>query len=333
QEIISAAQLCYAGGSVLLTRPVAEDLLLSSLRRLCNVKTASKQKVLTVDDDEVLTNFIAGILSTNGLAVRTLNKPILILEVMQEFKPDLVLLDVMMPGLSGYDVCRMLRASEEFGSVPIIFITSKSDREGRAAAFQAGGDDFLSKPVLAEELTARVLSQLELAVSRKKVPAIDSITGVYSRSEFLQETGKLLVECQQASVNLSVCLLTIDEFASMSTVHSMFGAEQALASLGQLLKCHFKADVLRGRWSEGGFALAFPDESPDVVAEAVGLMLQQFADIKLVSSTIGSFKSTFSAGLAGSFEDGDNVEALINTAYLRLVRGRQQKVGAIAYVG
>src|SRR6202043_2057431 len=96
-------------------------------------------RILTVDDDVVLTTFLQNILGGEGMHVSALNEPIGIMECLENVKPDLVLLDVMMPGLSGYDVCRLLRAHQDWKALPVVFLTSKSDARGRAAAFEAGG--------------------------------------------------------------------------------------------------------------------------------------------------------------------------------------------------
>jgi DNA-binding response OmpR family regulator len=85
-----------------------------------------------------------------------LNEPIRIIQALERCQPEVVVLDVIMPGLSGYDVCREIRKHERWRSLAVLFLTAKSNQEGRALAFRAGGDDLIAKPVLKEELIARV---------------------------------------------------------------------------------------------------------------------------------------------------------------------------------
>lgn len=328
---IRPSELVYAGGSKIINDPSDRYSVIESLSIICGVQQDRKRKILTVDDDEVLTRFISTILTARGLSVRGLNKPIQILEAMNDFRPDLVLLDVMMPGLSGYDVCRMLRATEGYSAIPIIFLTSKSDRDGRAAAFQAGADDFLSKPVLAEELTTRVLSQLDLALTKSNTPSFDRALGIINRPEFIRRAHLLLDQMKELEQPVTFCFLSVDDFSNLSVMHGLYAAEQTISNLSDLISCHFKAEDLRAVWGEGGFILAFPNERKEVMSEAVTQMLEEFADIKVASTAVGAFKVTFSAGLADSFVDGRDLEGLINVANMRMVRGRQERFGAIAF--
>ncbi len=161
---LSKTELLYAGFSSTRADRPNKDELEAIIENLTGLRDQQKPRVLSVDDDQPLTDYITQILTKHNMNVRGLNKPIAILETLQDFKPDLLLLDVMMPGLSGFDLCRMLRATEAWGDLPIIFLTARSDEQGRAAAFQSGGTDFLIKPVLAEELVARVRAhQITLA--------------------------------------------------------------------------------------------------------------------------------------------------------------------------
>lgn len=124
-----------------------------------------KTKVLCVDDDRLLTGFVEAVLRKKGFAVQSLNLPIKILDVLDEVNPDIILLDAVMPGLSGYEVCRMLKSHDRWQNVPVIFMTANSCSR-RGAAFRAGANDFLCKPLLTDELLARVQAQLSLSQHR-----------------------------------------------------------------------------------------------------------------------------------------------------------------------
>lgn len=112
-------------------------------------------KVLVVDDDLILSDFMENILRHQGYSARSLAEPIKILDVLTEFRPHLILLDAVMPGISGYEVCRMLKAHEWFKNIPIIFMTADSCSR-REAAKRAGADEFLAKPLISETLLERI---------------------------------------------------------------------------------------------------------------------------------------------------------------------------------
>jgi len=323
----------YAGFSYVLATSVTRDSIAETCNDLLRSRQTHSARILTVDDDEVLTQFISTILSAEEMTVRTLNQPIIIMDVVEEFKPDLVLLDVMMPGLSGYDVCRMLLANEQSRDLAIVFLTSKSDQEGRAAAFQAGGDDFLSKPVLAEELIARVKAQVNQARRRKGLGDTDEATGALSGPEYMKEAQNLLVKAQRMDIPMSVCLLSIDEYSYISISHGMFAAKESVTALGKLIHQRFRAEDLRGKIAEEVFAMAFLNEDQNTIGKAVELLLAEYAELKIASETTGAIKTTFSAGVAQYPQDGKNLSQILNIAHQRLLSGRQRKVGAITYAG
>jgi len=119
-------------------------------------------KVLVVDDTPHNVKLLADLLAIKGYAVATaVNGEEALTKVASE-RPDLVLLDVMMPGLSGYDVCRRLRADAETALLPIVLVTSLDPQQERVKGIEAGADDFVSKPINQAELFARVRSLLRV---------------------------------------------------------------------------------------------------------------------------------------------------------------------------
>ncbi len=209
---LTKTELLYAGfSSTRANRPDKYELE-AIIENLIGLRDQQKPRVLSVDDDQPLTDYITQILSKHNMNVRGLNKPIAILETLQEFKPDLLLLDVMMPGLSGFDLCRMLRATEAWGDLPIIFLTARSDEQGRSAAFQAGGTDFLIKPVLAEELVARVRAHLDHARMNRGQPQKDLLTGLMTGDNLIAMFGELIQQATEAEQTVSLCLIGVTGF-------------------------------------------------------------------------------------------------------------------------
>jgi diguanylate cyclase (GGDEF)-like protein len=282
--------------------------------------------VLSVDDDKILTSFISTVLSSQEINLRALNEPIMILEAMDEFKPDLVLLDVMMPGLSGYDVCRMLRTDEQWSHMPIVFLTSRNDKEGRMAAFQAGGSDFLSKPVLAEELIARVTAQLGRVQTDGRGYHQDALTGVMSGDALILLTNRMLQQAVDAKKPLSLCMLGIDDFTHLSIVNGWQAAQSVLQGLGQLLRARFRVSDARGRFGEDGFALVFPGADRQTANDALSLLQEEFNSTKFVGSTGQPFFCGFSIGVAQYPDDGDSLQSLLVSANKRLLEGRAAAV-------
>jgi len=126
-------------------------------------------RVLVVDDDADMVSFLAHLLHSEGMVVETAADGASALSLVSATPPDLVLLDVMMPGASGFDVCRQLKGDEATALIPIVLVTSLEDSESRVQGIEAGADDFLSKPVKREELIARVKTLRRLHDTRKEL--------------------------------------------------------------------------------------------------------------------------------------------------------------------
>ncbi|KAA3642838.1 MAG: response regulator [Chloroflexi bacterium] len=141
------------------------------------------EKILVVDDDPVNLKMAASVLAKEGFAVLTAENGLLALSAVQDSKPDLIVLDVMMPELNGYEAATKLRKDPETANIPIILLTALDSIEEKIKGFEAGADDYMAKPFQPEELVARIQVQLKHAQRQKvssKVSRNGKVIGVYS---------------------------------------------------------------------------------------------------------------------------------------------------------
>lgn len=309
---IERSELLFAGASVTLGLPVDQMKFEDGLSKLVEASKFKHPRILAVDDDVVLTKFIDTILTGQGLHVSVLNEPIRIMEVLDEVQPDVVLLDVSMPGLSGYDVCRMLREHQTWGTLPIIFLTADIDAQGRAAAFQAGGNEFLSKPVLSEELINRVNTQVERSRLQRGQTTLDELSGVLKKEVYSRRTRDAFTQAKSKQRNISVCLLSIDNYEELER-HSPFAACSVVSSFGKLLRARLKAEVLRGRWGNG-FALTLVDEEKKNVEDALKLLVGEFKQINFTDTSGARFDVAISWATASFPKDGGSFSEIIEKA-------------------
>lgn len=332
RDTLPAPECIYRGVSESIMLPVSSDDFIRALIRLVSLKDRSKPRLLTVDDDPVLTTFIADVLSSDGILVEALNEPIMIMDRLDEFKPDMVLLDVIMPGLSGYDVCKLIRRSDRWGHLPILFLTSKSDAEGRAAAFRAGGNDFLSKPVLVEELTARIGAHLESLHLQRKQQVDETRLGLMTTQAFCGATQELLLRRLESGGSVSFCLMMIDQYDALSLRHGLVPLEQAVSALGDLIRLRFRAEDLRGLVGGQGYALALPDTNASNASQAVERLLSEFESCQFINNRGEQFKVSFNAGISDTRDGPKSVDELITSSQDQL-RNARFKGGGVRTLG
>ncbi len=144
-------------------------------------------KILIVDDEPAGITTMEAILAGAGYQLESALDGISALEKAQRLLPDLILLDVMMPGMDGFEVCRRIRATPEIAEVPIIILTALDDYESRLTGLNAGADDFFSKPVDRQELTARV----------RTIVRLNRYRTLLNQREQLREIAGRMVEAQE----------------------------------------------------------------------------------------------------------------------------------------
>ena len=113
-------------------------------------------KILLVDDDPNTTQLLEAILSKEGYQVRSVNDSRIALKAAEVLVPDLILLDLMMPVMSGIDTCKILRSNPNFEKTPVLFFTALGDIKSKFAAYEAGATDFFTKPIHPAELKLKI---------------------------------------------------------------------------------------------------------------------------------------------------------------------------------
>jgi diguanylate cyclase (GGDEF)-like protein len=276
-----------------------------------------------IDDDEPFREHIGAILRESGFSVTTLGEPKEIMEVADRIKPDIMLLDVMMPEISGFDVCRMLRSSTEWKEVPILFLTAEADPKVRLECFRAGGDDYIKKPVLKEELLARINVRTERIRLYKERADRDALTSLPSRRAFIELFKLRIAEGKRFNRPVSLCLIDIDHFKYVNDTYGHLTGDRVLAGLGTLLASRFRAVDVRGRWGGEEFTVVFYNEGQDTAKLILSRLLEEFRSIEFVGDHGEKFFCTFSCGIAEMPCDGSTSDDLFRIADERLYAAKE----------
>jgi len=312
----------HAGASLFLDKPVHPDKLREGIEYLLGISQGGRSRVLVVDDDEDFSGLISLALGKEGMLVRILNNPAGVLNVMEDFMPELVILDVMMPGISGFEVCRTLRATTRWQDTPILFLTAETELEARLAAFDAGGDDYLPKPVAPVELITRVRVRLERSRMIKERADRDILTTLLLRRAFMEQLDALIAESQRYELSFTVALLDVDHFKKVNDTYGHLAGDRVLAHLGQLLKRRFRVEDLRGRWGGEEFIVAFRHVTKDTCLGALTRVLEEIRETDFKGDHGEVFNISFTAGLSEFPQDGVTIESLVHVADQKLYVGK-----------
>lgn len=318
----------HAGASLFLDKPLIGDEFAAAVRRLVPREFSDQPRIFVVDDDEDFLQHIKLLLEAQRMKVDTLSDSTRILDVISDVRPDIVLLDVVMPEINGFDVCRVLRSTERWRDVPILFLTIHASDEVLLRCYESGGDDYIEKPVLKEELLARINVRLDRVRLFRERADRDGLTGLATRRAFIEQLKIRIAEGKRHEVPVSLCLLDLDHFKRINDKFGHLAGDRVLAGFGRLLGSRFRTMDVRGRWGGEEFVLAFYGEEAATAKMIVGRVQEELSGMVFRGDHGEKFSITFSAGVATYPESGSSFEELFRAVdkklYLAKNSGRDQ---------
>ncbi len=314
----------HVGGSLFLSKPLTSGPLLEAVRRLTEVQVAARPRVVMLDDDPLFCAAVERILSRTKLAFRAVQDESQLLETLATEEPTLLLLDVRLNSISGLDICRTLRANPRWEDLDIVLVTAETSVEMRIAAFHAGATDYVSKPIVAEELVARVTSRIERRALRDERTTRDNLTGLLMRGPFAEAFERMVKLARRNEGPLSLGLLDLDRFKGINDRYGHVTGDRVLAALGQLLNSRFRGEDLRCRWGGEEIVIVLAGSSRTAATLALERLLAEFQSLTFDDGSQPPFHVTFSAGVANFPEDGRTLDELIALADTRMYAGKRQ---------
>ncbi|MEB3312136.1 MAG: response regulator [Snowella sp.] len=357
---LEAARL---GSQCFLPRPISPTEVLTIVSQIVQTANLSTARLLIVDDDPELLRLLRSLLEPCGYQLSMLDRPQHFWEVLEQTLPDLLILDIKLGKnplelesvrelasqsatslngvhsvgnrqdvasrmltdipLSGIDLCKVIRSDPRWNRLPIIFLSAHTDIETIQSSFEAGADDFLSKPIVVTELLNRIRIRLE---QRKlwSMAEMDELTGVCLRRKALQDLTRLFNLAKRQQQQLNLAILDLDHFKGINDQYGHETGDRVLRYVGQLLSQTFRQEDVVGRWGGEEFVIGMYGSTKENCLQRLENIAYHFSQNQFTASDGTVFQMTFSGGMAQFPDDGEDLQTLYRAADMALYRAKQR---------
>lgn len=307
-----------AGAALFLTKPLSLDALNSAVQQLIALSSYNNYRILFVDDDQELTNLVAATLELQEIEVRTLNDPIRILDAMHEVRPDLLLLDLLMPGLNGFDVCKMIRTSAFWQDIPIVVMTAHTGLNVRLSAFKVGADDCIAKPFHEQELVNILKSHMHRYRLLKHMMSKHPITGLPLNLSFVDHLQSTMALAERVGFPLTLAVLAPDNFKQIRQTYGYKAADDVVTQCAQLLAKRCDPSDQVGHLSEDKIIACFPDKTRQTIEALLDDFAKDFAVEQFTGEDQMRFTTKLRTAITSYPDDSQHIHMLIKLAEEKL---------------
>ena len=296
-DFVSRLKTVRAGGEAFFQLPVDAVRLAEKIDSLFNEREAEPFRVLIVDDDPEQVEYNSTVLTRAGMVTSTATDPSQVIPLLIETKPDIILMDMYMPGCTGPELAGIVRQNEAFAPIPIIFLSVERDFEKQISAIRRGGDEFLEKPIKPEHLVSSVAMRAERMRAIRFYMERDYLTGLLNHTTLTDRLTNEVLRARRSGSVISFAKIDIDSFRVVNERYGHLTGDRILRSLSRLLSERLRRTDIVGRYGGEEFGVILPSADCrcaarliDDLRDAFGRLSHRFEE--------ASFTLTLSAGIA-----------------------------------
>lgn len=306
----------------------------------------SEQSIVIVDDSPDNLRLLVGILHERGYKVRPAPNGDRALATVRKNPPDLILLDIMMPGKNGYEVCQELKADNQAKDIPVIFLSALNEVFDKVKAFRAGGVDYITKPFQVEEVLARVHTHLKLRVQQKALESQnaelkgknrliqeqakkleilatrDYLTGLSNRNDFLQKSTQEEQRFKRTKRPFCLIVLDIDHFKYVNDTYGHECGDKVLVAVSRGLEKALRTQDILARWGGEEFVCLLPETGVDGIS-AAGEKIRSMVEVSQHDCKDVSISVTVTLG-ACVYDGSCSIDECLRKADDALYKGKKQ---------
>ena len=309
--LVDRVEVARRGGRAFLPRDAPPSDLVDALLSLRDRVRPRDATVLAVDDDPSMLDALEVVLGAAGLRVVRCDAPATFWDVLERVRPDLVVLDVDMPGVSGLELCRALRAESRWEGLPVMVLTAYADQDTVVEVFGAGADDFVAKPLVGPELLARIAGRLERVRLFRALAETDPLTGLANRRRSYEALAEALASADRLGEPLSLAVIDLDGFKGLNDTLGHAAGDGALRAVAGALNRTFTGGESVARWGGDEFVVGMPGLPSADAREQVGSFLERLREVRIEG---GGRQLTATAGVAEYPRDATDLDGLHQAA-------------------
>lgn len=309
------------GAQAFLSAPVDAARLVDRIEMMVGEEAVLPYHVLVVDDDPEQVSATALILQEAGMITSVVTDPKSIFQVLVDYKPELILMDMYMPECNGAELAAIIRQNSNFVGIPILFLSVETDVKKQLDAIQSGADGFLTKPIDPNHLVASVRTRAARTRAMRFYMERDSLTGLLNHTNLKQRLEHEIHRSRRIGTELAFAMIDIDRFKSVNDSHGHLTGDRVLKSLANLLEERLRRTDVVGRYGGEEFGVILFNTSVEQAREIMDGIRESFSRLKQHSGK-AEFFVTFSGGIAG-YPGVENGSALSEAADGALYNAKQ----------
>lgn len=305
---LDKVEVIRCGADGYFEKPLDWEALMRRLQHLLERNQKEATRILSMEDDPDQASFLSAVLESAGYEVRVCAEPKRFESELVAFRPDLVLMDILLPDISGYELARYIRQDEKYATLPILFLTTQSQMEAKIRTVKAGGDDYLEKPVSAGLLLSAVAARVERARFLQSLLERDGLTRLLTHTAFLERAKAIVaIKDRDQQRAYAMAMVDLDRFKSINDTYGHLTGDRVLASLSALLRRRLRQSDIIGRYGGEEFAVIIDDLREEEAVRLLRRLLEEFSSIEHRAADGKGFRATFSAGIS-MLENGQTLE-------------------------
>ena len=320
-----------AGAQGVFTNPVDLAALENRLERCFNSLQSEPFRIMLVDDDETLAQRYQAVLNNAAMRVEIVSDPRKLLEQMDAFMPDVILMDINMPEYSGPELAQIIRLNDNWLRVPVVYLSAETDVTRQKDALLRAGDDFITKPISDSALLNAVKSRAQRARLLSQALARDSLTGLLKHADIKEQVEIELERACRTHLPVSIAMIDIDHFKSVNDQHGHAVGDNVIRALANLLRQRLRKIDRLGRYGGEEFVAVLPNCHAEDAKRILDEIRVAFNELHFSGSN-GLFRCSFSAGISACqapvWEADNQLERADAKLYLAKSQGRNCIVAA-----